>query len=171
MDFLSNIQSLYTAGIRTFVEVGPKSVLSRLVRSILDEPDLNIMAMDQSCGKHSGVADLAAVLGRLAALGYDVDLNSWEKPLPAIREKRMSIPLSGTNYRREKSVRRERRTAAAGVHPAHTERRASDATAPLRQKKQRLPELSPGASAADTVGFQSGTGSRPTLNPKLHPIQ
>ena len=149
VDFLSNIQSLYAAGVRTFVEIGPKSILSQLVRSILDKPDLNIMAMDQSCGKRSGVADLAAVLGKLAALGYDVDLDSWEKPMPAIREKRMSIPLSGTNYRRVKASATSDRPAPA-VHPSH---RSDDIQVqPLTAGKTGLP----GVSAADTTGLRPG---------------
>ena len=47
VDFLSNVESLYDTGIRTFVEIGPKTVLSQLVRSSLSQPDVQVMALDQ----------------------------------------------------------------------------------------------------------------------------
>ena len=117
VDFLSNIQSLYKMGIRTFVEIGPKTVLSQLVRSSLKGSDFHAMAMDQSGGKKPGVADLAGVLGKLAALGHDVDLNRWEKPMAARRLENMSIPLSGTNYRPATKPAIPAYKTAPAVHP------------------------------------------------------
>ena len=43
--------------------------------------------------------DLAHAIGHLAALGVDLDLNRWETEAPAVRPQKMTIPLSGTNYR------------------------------------------------------------------------
>jgi acyl transferase domain-containing protein/NAD(P)-dependent dehydrogenase (short-subunit alcohol dehydrogenase family)/acyl carrier protein len=99
VDFLSNIQTLYEQGVRTFVEVGPRTVLTDLVRSILNGSDVHTLPMDRSRGKASGIVDMARVLAELAALGYNVDLRCWEKPISRRREARMTVSLSGANYR------------------------------------------------------------------------
>ncbi len=98
--FQAIVEHLYTNGIRTFVEVGPKTVLTGLVRSILKDRDVNLIALDRSSGKTTGTVDLAHALGHLAALGVEVDLKRWESVLPTSKAQKMTIPLSGTNYRR-----------------------------------------------------------------------
>ncbi len=111
VDFLSNIQMLYKQGIRTFVEVGPKTVLTDLVKSILPEKDAQAIALDHSKGHQPGVLDLACTLAGLAALGFDVRLDRWEKPWSRSRKARMAISLSGANYRNPQAARTEPATA------------------------------------------------------------
>jgi polyketide-type polyunsaturated fatty acid synthase PfaA len=98
VDFVGEIENLHAAGIKTFVEVGPKSVLSGLIGNTLRDRPVKAWALDTSAGKRFGVADLARLLGRLASLGYPVDLTRWEKTDANIRKSRMNVPLSGTNY-------------------------------------------------------------------------
>jgi acyl transferase domain-containing protein/NAD(P)-dependent dehydrogenase (short-subunit alcohol dehydrogenase family) len=106
VDFVSNIERLYAMGVRTFVEVGPKSVLTGLASATLKGKDFQAMAMDRSSGRESGLADLASVLAQLAAMGHGVHLARWEKPIPETSAARMRIRLSGANYRSQKpSVR------------------------------------------------------------------
>ncbi|MDD2388330.1 MAG: SDR family NAD(P)-dependent oxidoreductase, partial [Desulfobacterales bacterium] len=99
VDFIGNIRHLYETGVRTFVEVGPKTVLTHLVKSILADHDIQAIALDSSSGSRLGVADLARALCRMASMGYPVRLDQWERQLPGKRKQRMSIPISGTNYR------------------------------------------------------------------------
>jgi acyl transferase domain-containing protein/NAD(P)-dependent dehydrogenase (short-subunit alcohol dehydrogenase family) len=98
VQFQQTVENLYQSGVRTFVEVGPKAVLSGLVRAILNDREASVIAMDRSSGRSSGILDLAHVIGRLAALGVDVDLTRWESAPPEVRQPKMVIPLSGTNY-------------------------------------------------------------------------
>ena len=98
VEFVSEIQNIYRSGIRTFIEVGPKSALTGLIREILtDQEDLLALALDPSVGKRSGL-DLARLLCELASAGHYVKLDRWETPCPEIRKQRMSIPVSGVNY-------------------------------------------------------------------------
>ena len=99
VDFVSLVQNLYAAGGRTFLEVGPKSVLCGLVRSILADQPHTAVAVDASAGRRSGLADLARALALLAAEGRPVNLAAWERPPREPRKPRMLVPLVGANYR------------------------------------------------------------------------
>jgi acyl transferase domain-containing protein/NAD(P)-dependent dehydrogenase (short-subunit alcohol dehydrogenase family) len=120
VDFVGNIEALYAKGIRTFVEVGPKNILTNLVRQTLDGKPIHAVALDQSCGRQSGVMDLALTLGQLAVWGYDVQLGRWEKATAPGRKTRMAISISGANYRNPKSAPTE-----ASGHAARPEIKSS----------------------------------------------
>ncbi|MCP4690257.1 MAG: acyltransferase domain-containing protein, partial [Desulfobacterales bacterium] len=97
VNFIGEIEKLHESGIRTFVEVGPGSTLTRLVSSILKDRPFTSVSMDASVGKRSGKVDLARTLCRLAAEGAPVDLNQWDPPAVRERPGRMSIPILGAN--------------------------------------------------------------------------
>ncbi|WP_433605575.1 SDR family NAD(P)-dependent oxidoreductase [Dactylosporangium sp. CA-139114] len=68
--FVEQIEAMYAAGARTFVETGPGEVLTRLVRSILaDRPHLAI-ACDRNTGE--GLRDLLTAVAQLACAGVPV---------------------------------------------------------------------------------------------------
>lgn len=71
--FVDEVEALYAAGARIFIEVGPRNVLSGLTDRILgDRPHLTV-ASDQP--GRQGLVQLLHMLGRLAAEGVAVDLN------------------------------------------------------------------------------------------------
>ena len=148
VDFIADVEKLYGSGIRTFVEVGPKSVLTSLVQSILVDRPIQAMSLDRSAGRNSGMVDLAKTIAQLASLGYEVHLERWEKTLPPDRQARMTIPLNGANYRNPKTS------------PAMRPRK------PVRKHNPSVPDRAP----VDTVARQNrtavpstaGTGVVPT---------
>ncbi|MBW2482856.1 MAG: acyltransferase domain-containing protein, partial [Deltaproteobacteria bacterium] len=114
VDFVSEIENLYATGVRTFIEIGPKSVLTGLISTILPNRDVNAWALDASAGKHYGIADLGRLLGRLAARGYPVTLTRWENTPSTVRRPRMNVVLSGTNYRGQSTENRGQKTDVGG---------------------------------------------------------
>ncbi|QJW94010.1 type I polyketide synthase [Frigoriglobus tundricola] len=80
--FVEQVKAMADAGVRTFLEVGPGAVLTRLVELIVaDVPGaaVDAFALDASGGRRSGVLDLGHALARLAAGGHPIALTEWEK--------------------------------------------------------------------------------------------
>ncbi len=102
VNFVDEIENLFQAGARIFVEVGPKTVLTGLVRQILKGQAVQAMAADAGGGRTFGIDDLATLLSKLAALGCAVDFSQWEAPNGKPRRPRMKVPISGANFRQPK---------------------------------------------------------------------
>ncbi len=79
VEFVAEIEAMYAAGIRTFVEIGPGSRLSGLVSAILAGRPYTAVALDASGGRRSGIADLARCLAQLAVLGQGICLAGWDE--------------------------------------------------------------------------------------------
>ncbi len=99
VDFVEQIEAMYDSGVRTFVEVGPRAVLTGLVGATLGERPHTARAVDASSGHRCGIADLARLLAELAAIGHGVELSKWERPATSPRKPKMVVPLVGANYR------------------------------------------------------------------------
>ena len=102
VNWVSQVEELYQRGARTFVEVGPKNVLSKLVGAILKGKDFKAVALDGSTGRN-GLSDLAQGLAQLAALGLPVHLGQWETAPAEGRKRKMTVELTGANYRSPQS--------------------------------------------------------------------
>ena len=98
------IERMYADGVRTFVEVGPRDVLTSLVRSILDGRDHQAIALDRQA--QGGLRALWEGLGALAASGIAMD---WRKfrdahavsaDLSRPIQPKYSVPIDGGNYAR-----------------------------------------------------------------------
>jgi len=73
VEFQSEIEAMYQAGIRIFLEVGPRSVLTTLVTQILvGRPHL---ALSCDAGHRPGLTQLQHVLAQLAVAGVDINLD------------------------------------------------------------------------------------------------
>ena len=136
VEFVAEIEAMHAAGVKTFVEVGPGSRLSGLVKSILGENAYTVMAVDASGGKRSGVADLARCLAQLAVLGHSVQLTKWDEgytpPKQANSKKAaMTIQICGANYVKP----RPKRAPSAPI-------------APQAAFQPALPAITPGAISA-----------------------
>ncbi len=173
VEFVAEIQAMAQAGVRVFLEVGPDSKLTSIVRAILDADAASTaraIAVDASRGERGNMADLASTLAELAAIGYPVDLSRWDndpaRPAP-IRKPGLTVKLSGAN------VGPKRETAPASPIKSTPRPTAVSASPPIpslqpqptmtRMTESRLPPKSP----VQANGHAPSTNGHP---PKASPI-
>jgi len=121
VDFVSEVENLFGEGVRTFIEVGPRAVLTGLVANILKDRPHAVWAMDASAGRRSAIVDLALLLAKVAARGHSVDLSRWERRVVEPRKPRMVVPLVGANYRAASPATADRPPVRPPVSQAATE--------------------------------------------------
>ncbi|MFG2595544.1 SDR family NAD(P)-dependent oxidoreductase [Streptomyces sp. NPDC048462] len=98
--FQDQIEAMYAAGVRTFVEVGAGAALTGLVGQILGDREHAAVALDRPA--RSGADTLHTALGELAVRGVPLDLDTLWAPYahesPAKEhEPRMTVKISGAN--------------------------------------------------------------------------
>ena len=127
VEFVSQIEAMYRMGARTFLEVGPDSKLTALVRAILEGRDHLAIAVDASRGAAGNVYDLACTLASLAAQGYAVDLTRWDSEPKAAHTKRpgLTVKVCGANARPKETMNSTEGTQA---HHANGQVRAQNLT-------------------------------------------
>jgi malonyl CoA-acyl carrier protein transacylase len=100
--FAEQIEAMYAAGVRTFVEVGPGAVLTNLVKSSLADRPHRAVALDRK-GQH-GLTSLWQGLAQLAVAGVSVAMDRlWDGVAygddPRTRKTpKLAVNLSGVNY-------------------------------------------------------------------------
>ncbi len=97
--FVEQIEAMYTAGVRTFVEVGPSAVLTGLVGRCLRGRGHHAVATDAKSA--DGRISLLQTLGHLWALGLPVQFAPlWaEREIAAVRPApKMAVLINGSNH-------------------------------------------------------------------------
>ncbi|MFB8790597.1 MAG: acyltransferase domain-containing protein [Potamolinea sp.] len=102
VEFVGQINQMYEDGARIFVEVGPKSVLSKLVGQILGEKDHTVVSLD---GNGGGLRGLLMAVGTLAVRGVSIKLTALfegrdvqQLDLSRLQELTQKPPLSPTTW-------------------------------------------------------------------------
>ncbi len=170
VDFKSEIENIFKSGVKTFIEVGPRSVMTGLVKSILAGHDFTSISMDRSSGTRFGVLDLAATLCHLASLGYPVELSKWEYPVLKARKQIMSIPISGANYVKPKpELKPEAKPEAKNADPENNEseyKSIRPATEIKNNPRNDKPDISP--RQPESSGSQRENIETDYIDGKLH---
>ncbi|WP_372882054.1 SDR family NAD(P)-dependent oxidoreductase [Psychromonas sp.] len=105
--FNQEIENLYKAGGRIFIEFGPKNVLTRLVDNILqDKSDVITIAINANPKKSADLQlRLAAV--EMAVLGVQLDeidpYNALPRPTTAVKKSPLAMKLTGAAYVSDKT--------------------------------------------------------------------
>ncbi|MGW7384848.1 beta-ketoacyl synthase N-terminal-like domain-containing protein, partial [Streptomyces sp. NPDC054794] len=163
VEFADRVEEMYAAGFRTFVEFGPKGVLTRLVDRILGEREHYAVQLDPGSGGDADVA-LKRAVAQLAVLGLPLTVDDgYAAEPPAVEPvKGMTVPLNGINhvpdarraaYREalENGYRVERpgdSPSDPAARPVHTDRPAEAAPPVPRDAKAPLPVPATATAAA-----------------------
>lgn len=141
VEFVAEVEAMHDDGARVFVEVGPKSVLTKLVGKILDGKPHVAVAVDDG----SGLTGLLAGIGQLLVAGVALEL----APLFAGRDCRIADPDDPARL-----DRRETPAKTAWMLNGSGARRVAD---PVQQigitleEAQAAPAPAPAAPAAAPV--------------------
>ncbi len=102
VQFVKEIDEMYAAGVRTFIEVGSGCVLTNCVAKILENKPHAAINMDTK--KEHGVTSLWKALAKLIIAGVTPDFSYLWKDYAPVSDPRkkekpkFSVTLSGTNY-------------------------------------------------------------------------
>ncbi|MBY0525167.1 MAG: acyltransferase domain-containing protein, partial [Gemmataceae bacterium] len=177
VEFVAEIENMYRAGVRTFIEVGPSNKLTGLVGAILEGREHTALSVDASGGKRTGTVDLARTLAQLAALGHPIALTRWEEeaePTRLAKKPTLTIPICGANY-----VKPRPATAPAtprSTAPAPTVGRAltgANGTNGTEKRNGTAPGHAPAPAAVSTPRFdivKPMTDPRPIAQAALPPV-
>jgi acyl transferase domain-containing protein/NAD(P)H-dependent flavin oxidoreductase YrpB (nitropropane dioxygenase family)/acyl carrier protein len=134
--FAEQIEAMYAAGARVFVEAGPGSVLTKLVGSVLEGRPHRTVALEGR--RRTGLTGFLAALAQLAVAGTEVR-TGWlfrgrdaVDPARAVRRKRPGWTVDGHLVRTADGL-----IPAAALHPAQ---RISE---PLVTTESLRPDTSP----------------------------
>ncbi|WP_105968938.1 type I polyketide synthase [Streptomyces geranii] len=99
VQFADRVEEMYAAGFRTFVEFGPKGVLTQLVHRILGEREHFAVQLDPGSGGDADTA-LKRAVAQLVVLGLPLATAdryvSEPEAVPPV--KGMTVPLNGINH-------------------------------------------------------------------------
>ena len=102
VQFSKEINNLYDAGGRIFVEFGPKNVLTRLVDNILEDKADVFSIATNSNAKQSADLQLRQAAIQLAVLGVELDnidpYSAIARPTVAPKKSPLAMKLSGASY-------------------------------------------------------------------------
>lgn len=102
--FSAEIEAMYAAGVRTFIEVGAGATLTGLVGQILGDREYLAVSLDRK--GRNGITTLQDALGLLAVRGVHLDHDDlwapYAPPEAAAKEHKptMTVQINGKNYGR-----------------------------------------------------------------------
>jgi polyketide-type polyunsaturated fatty acid synthase PfaA len=100
--FREQVEAMYAAGARVFVEVGPGNVVAGLVADTLGARGYTVLSLDNK--RTNGVAQFLSSIGALAVAGLQLDLGSLyggaPPPIPKSTPSKHAVFLTGANYDR-----------------------------------------------------------------------
>lgn len=175
--FRQTLNAMYDAGATIFIEVGPGSVLTNLVRKSLPAKKVTAIALDD---KHSdGVTSLLCAVGQLATSGVAVDLDNLFEGLPAPLERakpsKHAVELLGSNYQKPYPPQGDAATSPAGksIKPSPTATSTADTQATPKAQTNGAVQSVPVAEKARCAKTRPGADITPMGQPnqKQDPTQ
>ncbi len=164
--FVDEIQAMYQAGVRVFIEAGPGAVLSSLTRSILkDRPHL-VLSSDAKEDVRDPLLPLSLILARLIAMhkvdfqaaffGARVELPKRRKLSPA------AVKLNGANYLKPETREAPHRKPAVEFRVATQEKTAVERLNPGKRDLQKAPKHVPSPPPRKSQSHQNRPPIRPS---------
>ncbi|MDP3458799.1 MAG: beta-ketoacyl synthase N-terminal-like domain-containing protein [Hyphomonas sp.] len=156
--FREQVEAMYGAGARIFIEIGPGNVVAGLVSDTLGGRDYTVLSLDNK--RTNGVAQFLSVLGALSVAGVSLDLGALyadaPPPQPKSAPSRHAVFLTGANYDRPYPPK----DGAAGRAPPNAAGRALPASVASSPNTQRTEPLMPDQNGRHPVATSQSSISQ-----------
>jgi polyketide-type polyunsaturated fatty acid synthase PfaA len=98
--FREQVEAMYAAGARLFVEVGPGSIVTGLVKDVLGDRAYRAVSLDNK--RANGLTHFLSAVGELSVAGQSLDLAALfadtPPPVPAAPPSKHAVYICGANY-------------------------------------------------------------------------
>ena len=98
--FREQVEAMYAAGARVFVEVGPGPIVTGLVKDVLGDRPFRAVSLDNK--RANGLTQFLSAVGELSVAGQSLDLAALfadtPPPVPAAPPSKHAVYISGANY-------------------------------------------------------------------------
>ncbi len=184
VEFVQEIEQMYAAGARIFVEVGPRNVLTGLADKILADLPKLVLTSDQP--KRHGLTQLHHLLGQLASHGMPVQLDRFYEgrqvqtlsQVAAIREpSSASWLVNGTRSKpiSEVNTPTTKKQPAVKQQPEMKQQDTlttnQDTTGEQRNQTMISTTHAPSGSEPSATKSQTGMNSQPSAKSQVQPQQ
>ncbi|GAA4033465.1 type I polyketide synthase [Allokutzneria multivorans] len=165
--FQAQIEAMYSAGVRTFVEVGAGSTLTGLVGRVLGSRPHVAVNLDRP--RCDGMSTVHEALGRLAVAGAELDFAVlWEEygPVPQPHRKdgaRMTVKIDGGVYDRAYPPKNGALTPAPATFPPPAA--TGPAPVPTSVMAPAPAQFATSPTNAPTTAFAPANGHGPVVFP------
>jgi polyketide-type polyunsaturated fatty acid synthase PfaA len=98
--FQSSIEAIYSTGARVFVEIGPRRILSDLVKATLKDRPVDVISLNPSSSKDS-VRQLWEAITRLRVIGVELGGDRYQRKAKADsadNKESLNVVLKGRQY-------------------------------------------------------------------------
>ena len=98
--FRDQVEAMYEAGARLFVEVGPGNIVTGLVHDVLGDRPFRAVSLDNK--RANGLSQFLSAVGELSVAGQSLDLAALfadtPPPVPAPPPSKHAVYINGANY-------------------------------------------------------------------------
>jgi len=191
VEFVEQINAMYGDGARIFVEVGPKSILTKLVGQILSDKNHTVVSLD---GQGGGLRGLLIALGtlltrsvsiKLPALFEGRDVQSLDLSKLVELTRKPELPATAWLVNGGSARPKSETVGYTGKIPPLSLETATIPTKPIETKEERREEIksghgdivnsslsaSPHISVSASSSPQPSIPSRPTPSSQNHSLQ
>ncbi|KCZ94292.1 type I polyketide synthase [Hyphomonas johnsonii] len=98
--FREQVEAMYEAGARLFLEIGPGAIVTGLVKDVLGDRPYRAVSLDNK--RANGLTQFLSAVGELSVAGHSLDLAALfadtPAPVPAPTPSKHAVYISGANH-------------------------------------------------------------------------
>jgi len=142
--FKEQVENMYEDGGRVFIEFGPKSILTKLVKDILGDREHTTIALNANPKKDSD-KQLCEAAVQMAVMGMEVQgFDRFSSPYHEKAERgKMAVSISGNNYVSEGTRKKHEDLIHEATETVHVFERSTEQEIPIPETEPAIEKQAP----------------------------